>query len=1046
MAGNSPFSLHQMRLLKYQSLFLCICFSCMHVYGQSNDFENISYEQGLPGRIVNTIIQDNAGFIWFGSEEGLTRYDGYNCTVYKHKAEDPYSLSDNAVYAMCIDGEGSLWIATHNGLNRYDAKQNQFEVFLHDSANENSIASNQIFALAKDKTGKLWIATYGGGLDRAEKQNSQYVFKHHKHSETDKTSISSNEVFAIAFDKNGNGWAGTYDGLCIFNPASNKFNRFYHSDVEKKSITDNTINRLFPAKDGSVWLCGYSMLDKANFHEADKSLTVENFLPQLVSNSKEEWICNDFILDKNGKGWLALNDQGILKFSYSKESSLFFQKSYTHSLSSNNSLASSNVYSIYEDRSGLIWCGTSKGVSKYIPSKEYFDEWQAAKTLLPQPSFVLALTTDRENQLWLATDTDTLRILKKANNNISQQIITPVLSNQGFDQVNTMFTSNKGVLFMGTMLQGFFMLPSSGNLNKNKWKHIAIYNYAALPSNNIYAFAECEDGSIWIGTYKGLCKYYPLTDIIEPVYVLQTIHAQGGYIIRSVLENDNKTWCGTDEGLLIFHKSKIEKKYIAENKSNKLSNNNVSVIRRDKFQNIWVGTKEGLNLFKKGSDTAIIFTKKNGLPDDGIRSLIEDADGNIWIGTNHGLAKYSNTENKFYSFTTRDGISSDQFVTNSVCKGADGILYFGTNTGLVSFNPKNIKPNQYIPPLIITQIKVMNKNIEEFNDTSVITNFRNSNRLLLKYNQNFFSFEFAALNYINTSNNQYAYKLEGVDKDWNYSGSKHFAGYTDIKPGSYIFLVKGANNDGRWNPEPLSLNVIISPPWWGTWWFYMLCILILCSIFYIIYRVRIRQLLQLYKLRSSIAKDLHDDVGSALSSIAILSRLAQEGKVQSGMQPAEMYSRIGDTSKRMIDLMDDIVWSVNPDNDRFSNMLIRMREYAVEMLEPLDITIAFQVSEQIDELRIPMQMRKDYFLIFKEAVNNMAKYSAATKASIQLQKEGKYIHTTISDNGKGFDATKVTSGNGLLNMQSRASALNGHIEFNTSYANGTRIKLTIPVA
>lgn len=1034
-----------MKALNYVFCFLCCCFSGLQANSQSYDFENITYEQGLPGRIVNAIVQDNAGFIWFGSEEGLTRYDGYNCVVYKHKAEDPYSLSDNAVYALCVCGEGSLWIATHNGLNRYDASLNRFDVFLHDSANNNSIAANEIFALAKDKKGKLWIATYGGGLDRAEKQNGQYVFKHHKQSAADNNSISSNEVFSIAFDTNGYGWAGTYNGLSIFNPATDKFYRYYHSDTEKNTITDNTINRLFAAKDGSVWLCGYAMLDNLRFNATNKNVTVNHLLPLLANNKKEEWICNDFIIDRNGNGWSALNDQGILKFAYTPETGITIKKNYTHSAANNNSLASSNIYSLYEDRSGIIWCGTSKGVSKYIPSKAQFNEWQGDRGLLPQPAFILGLTADNQNQLWLATDTDTLRILKNTNNKISQQIVTPVLSNQGFDQVNTMFTGSNGNVYIGTMLQGFFIAPAINSTDKKNWKHIATSIYTDLPSNNIYSFAESADGSIWIGTYKGLCKYYPHTHKIEPVYTLQTDHAQGAYIIRSLIINGNKTWCGTDAGLLIFYKGKIIKKYSTENKTARLSNNNVSVICKDKFQNIWVGTKEGLNFFRNGVDTAIFFSKKTGLPDDGIRSITEDAAGNVWIGTNHGLAKYSSTENRFYSFTTRDGIASDQFVTNSVCRGRDGILYFGTNTGLVSFNPNKIVPNQYLPPVAITQIKVLNRNIEELSDTSVCYNYIKNNKLLLKYNQNFFSFEFAALNYINTANNQYAYKLEGVDKDWIYSGSQHFAGYTDIKPGQYTFLVRGSNNDGLWNPEPVSLQVIISSPWWGSWWFYVLCLLFFCSILYTIYRVRIRQLLQLYKLRSSIAKDLHDDVGSALSSIAMLSRLAQEGKIQAGMQPAQIYSRIGDTSKRMVDLMDDIVWSVNPDNDRFGNMLVRMREYAVEMLEPLDIDISFQASEQIDDLRIPMQLRKDYFLIFKEAINNMAKYSGCTKASIEMQKEGKHIITSISDNGKGFDVKKVTSGNGLSNMQSRAATLNGRIEFSSSPINGSSVKLTIPV-
>ena len=288
--------------------------------------------------------------------------------------------------------------------------------------------------------------------------------------------------------------------------------------------------------------------------------------------------------------------------------------------------------------------------------------------------------------------------------------------------------------------------------------------------------------------------------------------------------------------------------------------------------------------------------------------------------------------------------------------------------------------------------------------------------------------------------------LEGVDPDWNYSGTQRFAGYTDIKPGNYTFKVKGANNDGVWNETPTSIEVIIIPPWWQTWWFYTLCVLFVAALGYLIYRIRVRQVLKLYRLRSSIAKDLHDDVGSALSSIALLSRIAHDGKTNARLNPDEIFSRIGDTSKRMIDLMDDIVWSVNPDNDRFSNMLIRMREYAVEMLEAKDIDFTFKVSENIDELKIPMQMRKDYFLIFKESVNNLAKYSESANAAIAIERISRHIVTTIKDNGKGFDTQLINSRNGLKNMQQRATALKGKLVIESQPGKGTQVTLTIPVA
>jgi two-component sensor histidine kinase len=426
-------------------------------------------------------------------------------------------------------------------------------------------------------------------------------------------------------------------------------------------------------------------------------------------------------------------------------------------------------------------------------------------------------------------------------------------------------------------------------------------------------------------------------------------------------------------------------------------------------------------------------------------SIREDRSGNLWIGTNNGLLKFNIKDKKFTKYTVEDGLCSGEFQANAVCSDTkNGLIYFGTANGVVSFNPVHIVSNSYVPPVVITDIKILDQSLASIPDTSLVNIYRREKKLLLKYDQNFFSFEFAALNYNNSKANKYAYILEGVDRQWHQAGTQNFAGYTDIRPGHYTFKVKASNNDGVWNDQPVIVGVVISPPWWNTWWFYTLCFLAACAIIYVIYRIRIEQVLKVYRLRSSIAKDLHDDVGSALSSIALLSNISEKAKTKASLKPEEIFSRIGDTSKRMIDLMDDIVWSVNPDNDRFSNMLVRMREYAAEMLESKNIDFSFHIANDIDELRIPMQMRKDYFLIFKEAINNLAKCSDCTHANISIEKVNKNIITTIADNGKGFDAQIINSGNGLKNMQQRALAIKAKLHIETGPGKGTSITLIMP--
>lgn len=1040
--------------------FLCspvlvLCLLCYGLVSAAQPgtfrFDNVTHEQGLPDRIINSIVQDANGFIWFGSEEGLTRYDGYSCIVYRHDPNDPHSLSDNAVYALCLDGDGNLWVGTRNGLNRYDALNNRFDVFRHNVADDRTIASDEIFSLAADASGTLWIGAYGGGIDKLEKQPSGYVFLHHRHNADDPGSVSDNQVFALAFDPSGNCYAGTAKGLDIRLAGTANFIHFVHQPGTANSISTNAVSKIFTAPDGSVWLSGYNMLDRIVADKTSKTYIVQHILPLIARNIPGEIVVNDFRIDANNNAWLATNDQGVLRFRFSNSSEVVNTVQYTHQQQNPFSLAASNVYCLYEDRSGVIWIGTSKGVSKFIPAKEVFGrpEWA---TVLPPGRFVLAVTVDQQGRVWFAPDGDSIIVLSKTGSAFQatdRRIISPVLAADGFDQVNILYTTATGDICIGTMLQGFFIIPAAltNKTDKRNWLHVDVKHFPALPSNNIYAFADDGTGNIWVGTYKGLCRFNIATQQLTPHYVSEKAYIVSGYIIRSILaEDSHNIWCGTDEGIVKLHDGKPVYSYSqATGATGRLSNNAVIALHKDKQGTLWVGTKEGINLVTPGKKEVVVMSVLDGLPDAGVRSIVEDRQGAIWVATSHGLARFNATEKRFAAFTVRDGLPADQFVTNSACVAPEGMLYFGTNDGLITFHPQSIIANRYVPPVVITQVKVMNRDIAGLGDSTMLSRFRNDSVLHLSYNQNFFSFEFAALNYINTGNNRYAYQLEGVDEDWINAGTSRFAGYTDIQPGHYVFKVKAANNDGIWNDTPVSLRVIIDPPWWHTWWFYTLCVLVLCVILFIIYRVRVRQVLQLYRLRSSIAKDLHDDVGSALSSIAMLSRIAQDGRSVARLKPEEVFTRIGDTSKRMIDLMDDIVWSVNPDNDRFSNMLVRMREYAVEMLEPLNIDIAFQVPGDLEAIRIPMQLRKDYFLLFKEAVNNTAKYSGCTKTTITITRQNRQLQTVIADNGKGFDTSVITSGNGLHNMQSRAAAMKGTLHINSKPGLGTTVSLTIPV-
>jgi signal transduction histidine kinase len=306
------------------------------------------------------------------------------------------------------------------------------------------------------------------------------------------------------------------------------------------------------------------------------------------------------------------------------------------------------------------------------------------------------------------------------------------------------------------------------------------------------------------------------------------------------------------------------------------------------------------------------------------------------------------------------------------------------------------------------------------------------------------TFNFTALNFSNAFLNQYAYKLDGFDEDWIYCGNTQSATYTNLDGGTYTFHVKGANNDGTWNEEGTRAIIHVYPPFWRTWWFYTLCVFAIAGILYSLYRIRINQLIRLQNIRSRIARDLHDDIGSTLSSINMISSMADRRK-EAGKKSAELFSTISSASSQALELMNDIVWSINPKNDRLEMILIRMRQYASEILEAADIPFTIEMDEHSRHILLPLEIRKDFYLIFKEAINNIAKYSHASHVNIRLHFHNHIVTLVIKDDGRGFDPTGTFYGNGLKNMQARASQLGGEVAVTSSPGSGTTIQLKIPL-
>ncbi|HEX5651725.1 MAG TPA: triple tyrosine motif-containing protein, partial [Chitinophagaceae bacterium] len=397
---------------------------------------------------------------------------------------------------------------------------------------------------------------------------------------------------------------------------------------------------------------------------------------------------------------------------------------------------------------------------------------------------------------------------------------------------------------------------------------------------------------------------------------------------------------------------------------------------------------------------------------------------------------------RFRNYNVNDGLPDNKMNLMAAYKDVDGKIYFGsTDGGIIYFDPDKLEDNDYKPPVYITDLKLFNTSIRPYDKDSLLKYpVEHTRQITLSYHQNDLSLEFAALNFFHPEKNQYQFKLENYNKDWiGTDASRRFANYTNLNPGKYVFRVRASNNDGLWSPHEASLVIIITAPFWQTWWFRTLIALAAIAIIYGIYRYRLQQVLRLQSIRNRIAADLHDDIGSTLNSISVYSEVAKkdnEGKTHA-------LEMIGESSRKVIDAMSDIVWTINPNNDSFERIVLRMRSLSYNLLRARQIDFIFRADENLNDLKLSMEERRNFYLIFKEALNNLIKYSNAKRASVLLSKNASHITLQIRDDGIGFDTKQKYNGNGLINMQKRSKEINAELHIESGDGIGTSIQLRL---
>ena len=842
-------------------------------------YKNISTKQGLSHKNVFCLLQDSKGYVWFGTKQGLNLYDGYSIRTYTKKE----GLSSDYVQAIYEDREGFIWIGTFDGgLNRFDRKTGKFRIYKNDAQKPTSISSNNIYAIFGDRQGVLWVGTFGGGLCRFDPATE--TFRTYQKEEGNPASLNQNEVYSICEDAAGALWLGTYGGgLCRFDPATETFRTFLHDPINPNSLASDDVYCLYPDRAGRLWIGTYggglSRLDPktSEFRTYRHDPSAAHSLSSNYVSAIQE--------DAFGVLWIATHKGGGLnRFDPKTEQFTVFR----NDTSQTENLGSNDLNALYLDRSGSLWIGTDgEGVSRFETSTLFFTPFVSnpANPAGFAASSVNALYEDRQRTLWVGTNENGLYQYdsrKRAFTNYRHAEGKP--NSLSGDGVTAICEDDQGFLWVGTTEAGLCRFDRQHNRFQTLGKDL--YASSHLTSKDIETIFKDRQGQLWIGTYGGgLNVLNPLTgQLIVYQHNAKDSKSLGGDIVKVIYEDHSGIfWIGTKEsGLSRFDpRTQTFTNYqsVREN-PNSLASNAITAIAEDNRGYLWIGTlDEGICRFDRRSQTFSRFGVKEGLPHNGICGLLKDVRGKLWMSTGKGISRLDPVSGRVKNYTTEDGLYNDEFVQWSYHQGGSGALYFGGTNNFVRFHPEEAIDNAYVAPVYLTTFNLFNsprKLAQPLSETTVIE---------LEHDENIFSFEFVCLDYVDPEKNQYAYKMEGFDKDWNHIGNRRIANYTNLDANEYVFRVKAAGPNGVWNETGASIRVIIQPAWYMTWWFRIGAALVVVSASIAYSRHRIRQverqkaaLEELVKLRTAELTAQNEEIEAQRDSIEATNLVLNEAK------------------------------------------------------------------------------------------------------------------------------------------------------------------------
>ncbi|TAK37167.1 MAG: hypothetical protein EPO28_12570 [Saprospiraceae bacterium] len=902
-----------------------------------------------------------------------------------------HGLSSNYVTDIVLDNAGFLWVATTEGLNRYDG--NSFTQFF--VPGQTSALADEVTAMLLLPDGRLALATSGG----------LFFFDLHTHEfrrlevERNRPDLAQfdNNFSCLMLDKGGRLWAGSWTGVHVLDARTGQFHQSYfagESVLFKERLSFS--QKLAPAPDGSVVV-------HAHF------------------NHKENWLVPDF--SKNKMTPASVRFPG-------------FEASWPKEVSPPPGLilpaGLPEMKSFLQDRQHSFWGASDNGLYHFWPAEAAFQQYPALTDFLKKKKTVELVDALLSGQkLWLAT-TDGLIFYDLHTRQVGIFLPANYFTHPYCNRVWSIHSHSDGKLWIGCGCGYFWLDPNTLQAGRIDLPD----KPPSFDQDNGVVQFEDSKGLIWmgLGNGNGLVRFDPALGKLH--YYLPATRG-GDFPLRHPMaiaeDGAGNLWFGTQRGggLVCWNRGQDAFSVIHTGEIHGFDLDLIESMVADGQGHLWLGVlKAGLVRFDIREKRFTVFGRQKGLESTYIYRLAMDAGGKIWLSTEFGLHRFDPATERFDVFLQKDGLPDDYI---SFVKSTGDMMMAGCPGDFVFFKPAFFSKEQPAPPVFLTKILVEGNELKE----PIGRNLR------LRYLQNNIQFEFTAVDLLQGKNTRFSYRLEGIGDGWKDIGTLRNVSFANLPPGAYHFGLRAALPNGGWGQPAVLLDFTIRPPWWAAWWFRLSMAAVLALAAWGLYRFRIRQLLEVQQVRNEISRDLHDDIGTTLSNIEILSRMGQQ-RPDEPSYAKSFLEKIANETRQANETLHQIVWNINPANDEVAQLLARLTRHAAETLEAANIAMYLDAPESLPPVKIKLEKRRDLFLLFKEAMSNIVRHAGATAVHIKIEMKGKKLIMTIADNGKGFDTNTPTHGNGLQNMRQRMTKWGGEFEITSKNGEGTAVRLMLP--